>query len=96
MEDGTIEEDNGDAHQDADGQDEPDDNDEEWEDHEDDRIMDVPYCRRRMKILYENVSHTGEIKYYNDQLQKYYVKFDDKFEDYIGEDNIDMVEVCVI
>ena len=51
MEDGTIEEDNEDADQDADGQDEPDDNGEEWEDHEDDRIMDAPYCGRRMNIL---------------------------------------------
>ena len=58
--------------------------------------MDAPYCGRRMKILYENVWHIGEIKYYNDHLQKYYVKFEDKSEDYIGEDDIDMVEVCVI
>ena len=44
MEDGTIKEDNENADQDADGQDEPDDNGEEWEDHEDDHIMDTPYC----------------------------------------------------
>ena len=96
VEDGTIEEVNEDPDQDADGQDEPDDNGEEQEDHEDDRIMDAPYCGHRMKILYENGWHTGEIKYYNDLLQKYYVKFGDKPEDYIGEDNIDMIEVCVI
>ena len=46
VEDGIIEEDNEDADQDADGQDEPDDNGEEWEDHEDDRIMDAPYYGR--------------------------------------------------
>ena len=96
VEDGTIEEDNEDADQDADGQDEPDDNGEEWEDHEDDHIMDAHYCGRRIKILYENGWHTGKIKYYNDHLQKYYVKFDDKSEDYIGEDDIDIVEACAI
>ena len=95
-EDGTIEEDNEDADQNADAQDEPDDNGEEWEDHEDDHILDAPSCGRRMKILYENGWHTGEIKYYDDHLQKYYVKFDDKSEDYIGGDDIDIVEVCVI
>ena len=46
VEDGTIEEDNEDADQDADGQDEPDNNGEEWEDHEDNRIMDALYCGR--------------------------------------------------
>ena len=51
VEDGTIEEDNEDANQVADGQDEPDDNGEEWEDHEDDCFMDAPYRGRRMKIL---------------------------------------------
>ena len=75
VEDGTIEEDNEDANHDADGQDEPDDNGEKWEDHEDDCIMDASYCRLRMKILYENGWHTGEIKYCNDHLQIYYVKF---------------------
>ena len=95
-EDGTIEEDNEDADQNADGQDEPDDNGEECEDHEDDHILDAPSCGRRMKILYENGWHTGEIKYYDDHLQKYYVKFDDKSEDYIGGDDIDIVEVYVI
>ena len=96
VEDDTIEEDNEDADEDADGQDEPDYNGEEWQDYEDDRIMDAPYCGRQMKILYENGWHTGEIKHYNDHFQKYYMKFDDKSEDYIGEDVIGMVEVCVI
>ena len=59
MDDGTIEEDNEDANQDADGLDKRDDNNEEREDHEDDRIMDVRYCGRRLKILYENGWHTG-------------------------------------
>ena len=59
MDDSTIEEDNEDANQDADGLDERDDNSEEREDHEDDRIMDARYCGRRLKILYENGWHTG-------------------------------------
>ena len=53
--DGTIEEDNEDHDQEV----KPDDNSEEWEDHEDNRIMDAPYCGRRIKILYENGCHTG-------------------------------------
>ena len=61
MEDGTIEEDNEDADQDADGQDEPDDNGKEWEDHENDRIMDAPYWGRRMNILYENGGTQGKL-----------------------------------
>ena len=48
-----------------------------------------------MKILYENGWHVGKINYYNDHLQKYNVKFDDDSEDYVGADDIDMVEVCV-
>ena len=38
----------------------------------------------------------GKSKTIIDHLQKYYVKSDNKFEDYVGEDDIDMVEVCVI
>ena len=34
--------------------------------------------------------------YFNEHLQKYYVKYDDDSEDYIGEEDIDMVEVCVV
>ena len=58
--------------------------------------MDAPYCGRQMKVLYESWWYTGEVKYYNDHLQKYCVKFDDDSEDYIVDDDIDMVEVCVI
>ena len=53
MDDGTIEEDNEDANQDADGLDKRNDNSEEREDHEDDRIMvyvivdvDWKFCMR--------------------------------------------------
>lgn len=78
-----------------DGRDCPDDDGDEWEDHEDDRVLDAPYCGMRMKILYENGWHVGKINYYNDHLQKYNVTFDDDSEDYVGADDIDMVEVCV-
>ena len=44
-----------DNNEDDDGKDEPDDNGEEWEDHEDDQ----------MKVLYESGWYTGEVKYYN-------------------------------
>ena len=80
----------------TDGDVQPDDEGDELEDHVDDRLMDAPYCGRQMKVLYENGWHTGEITYYNDNLQKYYIKFDDGSEDYIGEENIDMIEVCVV
>ena len=39
--------------------------------------------------------YTGEVKYYNDHLQKYSIKFDDESKDCIGDDDIDMVSVCV-
>ena len=65
MDNGTIEENNKDADQDADGQDEPDDNGKEWEDHEHNCTVDAPYCGSRMKILYENGWHTGKIQDYN-------------------------------
>lgn len=35
------------------------------------------------------------MKYYNDHLQKYYIKSDDDSKDCIGDDDIDMVSVCV-
>jgi len=56
--------------EDTDGTDQPDDEGER-EDHEDDSLMDAPYCGRQMKILYENGWHTDGIKYYNDHLQRY-------------------------
>ena len=82
--------------EDDNGIDAPDDEGEEWEDHEDDCILDAPYCGRQMKVFYEAGGwQIGEVVYFNDHLQKYSVKYDDS-EDYIGEDEIDMVEVCVL
>ena len=37
-----------------------------------------------------------ERDYYNDHIQKYHVIYSDNSEDYIGEDEIDMVEICVV
>ena len=37
--------------------------------------------------------HTGKINHYNDHIQKNHVLYDDSTEDYIGEDEIDMVEI---
>ena len=82
--------------EDDNGIDAPDDEGEEWEDHEDDCILDAPYYGRQMKVFYEAGGwQIGEVVYFNDHLQKYFVKYDDS-EDYIGEDEIDMVEVCVL
>ena len=41
-------------------------------------------------------SVTGKINYYNDHIQKYHVLYDDSTEDYIGEDEIDMIEICIV
>ena len=49
-----------------------------------------------MKVLYENGWQTGKINHYNDNIEKYHVLYDDGTEDYIGEDEIDMVEICVV
>ena len=37
-----------------------------------------------------------ERDYYNDHIQKYHVIYSDNSEDYIGEDEIDMVDICVV
>lgn len=65
-------------------------------DHEDDRVLNAPYCGWRIEFLYENEWHTGKISYYNNYLKRYIIFDDDNTEDYIGEDDIDMVEVCVV
>ena len=77
------------------GKDAADDGD-EWEDHEDNCVSDAPYCGRRMKVLYETDWHIGNVMYFNEHLQKYYIKYDDHSKDYNGEENIGMAEVCVI
>ena len=57
-------------------------------------MMDGSYCGRQMKVLYDSGWYAGEVKYYNDHLQKYLLKLDDNSEDYIGDG--DMVEVCYL
>ena len=42
------------------GADEPDNGGEEFEDHEDHRSDNAPYCGRKLKALYENGWHTGK------------------------------------
>ena len=64
-------------------------------DHEDDRNYSAPYCGRNLRALYETGWHEGEIDYYNESSCKYHVIFKDDSEDYIAEDDIDMVEVIV-
>ena len=71
--------------------DSPDDGGDELEDCEDDRIVYAPYCGKRLKVFYEDGWHTGVMEYYNESLDKYHVKFEDGSEDYIGEDDIDML-----
>lgn len=82
--------------EDDNGNDAPVDDGDEWEDDEDDRLFYAPYCGRQMKVLYESGWYIGEVMYFNDNFQKYYVKHNDDFHDYIAEDEIDMVEVCVV
>lgn len=73
----------------------PNDAGDEFEDHEDDRTYSAPYCRRKLRALYETGWHEGRIDYYNENLCKYHVAFEDSSEDYIGEDDIDMVDVII-
>ena len=68
----------------------------EFEDHEDDRIDFAPYCGRKLRALYGNGWYTGTIQYFNENLLKYRVTFDDGTEDYIAEEEIDMIDVCVL
>ena len=37
----------------------------------------------------------GDIEYYKENICKYHVSFNDSSENYIDEDNIDMIEVIV-
>ena len=65
-------------------------------DREEDRLFDAPYCGRKMKVLYDAGWYTGDVIYFNVLLQKYCIIFSDGTDDYIGEEDIDMVDVCVV
>ena len=73
----------------------PENEGEEYEDNQDDRIENAPYCGRKLRALYENGWFEGDIDYYNVNICRYHVLFHDGSEDYIGEDDIDMTEVIV-
>lgn len=38
---------------------------EEWDDHEDDHVLNPPHCGKQMKMLYENRWHTRKINYFS-------------------------------
>lgn len=63
-----------DKSEDDNGKDEFNGNNREWKDHQDEHMMDVSYCGCQMKVLYQSGWFTIEVKNYNDQLQKYYIK----------------------
>ena len=75
-----------------------DDNEEgaEFEELEADRYFDWGFSGRKMKVSYENGWFIGSIEYYNVDLGKYHIAFEDGSEDYIAPSDIDNVEVMVI
>ena len=54
------------------------------------------FSGRKMKVSYENGWFIGSIEYYNVDLGKYHIAFEDGSEDYIAPSEIDNVEVMVI
>ena len=75
---------------------------EEHEDHHDDWTETAPYCGKKLHALYESDWFVGgDIEYYNKNICKYHVWFHNGSEDYIGENNIDMIitvcsKICVL
>jgi hypothetical protein len=72
---------------------EPDDDGEMMKDDETDRCVDAPFCGKKLRALYENGWYEGNVEYFNKQLRKYHVAFSDGTEDYIGEDEVDGMEI---
>ena len=65
-------------------------------DMEEDWLFDAPYCAQKIKVLYEAGWYTGDVIYFNVLLKKYCVIYSGGMDDYIGEEDIDMVDVCVV
>ena len=68
------------------------------EEHEDlyvNHTKTTPYCGKKFYSLYKNGWIEGDIEDYNENICKYNVSFNDGSEDYIGEDNIGMIQVIV-
>ena len=76
---------------------EPDDDGLKWEDKENDRCFDAPYCGQKMKVLYQNGWFIGDIDYFNNDFLMYRVSFSDGSDDYMDlPDDIDGVEVILL
>ena len=66
----------------------------EEEDNEDDRVYDENLVGTQVRGLYEGSGwHTGTIEYYNSELDKYLVLFEDESEDLIKVEDIDGVDI---
>ena len=69
----------------------------EDEDHETDRLHNVPLVGKKICVLYEEVGwHTGIVKYYNTKLDKYLLEFEDDTTDLIKEKEIDGKEIFIV
>ena len=51
---------------------------------------------RKFRGLYENGWFEGCIEYFNKNIFKYHVSFNESSEDYIDVDDIDMIEAIVL
>ena len=76
---------------------EPDDDGLKWDDKENDRCYDAPYCGQKMKVPYQNGWFIGDIDYFNNDFLMYRVSFSDGSDDYMDlPDDIDGVEVILL
>ena len=67
----------------------------EHEDHDDDLTETTPYCRKKFCSYYEKGWFECDVEYYNKNICKYHVSFNDCSVGYIGEEDIDIIEVIV-
>ena len=70
--------------------------DEYLEDKVEDRKQDHELKGKKLQVLYESGWFTGEILYYNEQLDEYKVTFDDDTSDFIKPSDIDGIEVKLV
>ena len=60
------------------------------------RVLKMPFIvKNKFCARYENGWFEGDIEYYNENICKYHVSPNDGSDVYIGEDDIDMIEVIV-
>ena len=68
----------------------------ERKDEHTDRVYDHIMVKKKVRALYDNGWHTGNIQWYNNKLDEYRVFFPDGTDDYIKLDDADGIEMVVL